>query len=56
MKVGIEPGEAVLVGTAEIISLIAAASPGSDNAFEACKDGISRMKKMKSICKDERYL
>ena len=39
----------------EIISLVAASSPNSEDAFEACKFGISRMKKMSSICKTEKY-
>ena len=37
----------------EIISLIAISSPNSEDAFEGCKRGISRMKKMKSIIKNE---
>ena len=41
------------LGLGEIISLIAASSPNSEDAFEACKVGISRMKKMKSIIKNE---
>ena len=37
----------------EIISLVAASSPNSDDAFEACKFGISRLKKMTTIIKSE---
>ena len=33
----------------EIISLVAASSPNSEDAFEACKFGISRMKKMSTM-------
>jgi len=39
----------------EIISLVAASSPNSEDAFEACKQGISRMKKMATIHKTEKY-
>ena len=39
----------------EIISLVAASSPASEDAFEACRHGISRLKKMKSVTKTERY-
>jgi len=39
----------------DIISLVAASSPASEDAFEACKHGISRMKKMKSVTKSEHY-
>jgi len=39
----------------EIISLVAASSPNSEDAFEACKFGISRMKKMSTICKTEKF-
>ena len=41
------------LGLGEIISLVAASSPNSDDAFEACKRGISRLKKMKTIVKNE---
>jgi molybdopterin synthase catalytic subunit len=37
----------------EIISLVAASSPNSEDAFEACKLGISRLKGMKTIVKNE---
>ena len=37
----------------EIISLVAASSPNSADAFEACKYGISRMKGMITIKKNE---
>lgn len=39
----------------EIISLVAASSPNSEDAFEACKSGISCMKKMSTIRKTENY-
>ena len=41
------------LGLGDIISLVAASSPNSEDAFEACKQGISRMKKMKTIVKNE---
>ncbi len=40
----------------EIISLVAASSPSSEDAFEACKSGISRMKKMSTILKTEKFI
>jgi len=39
----------------EIISLVAASSPNSEDAFEACKFGISRLKKMLTIRKTEKF-
>jgi molybdopterin synthase catalytic subunit len=39
----------------EIISLVAASSPNSEDAFEACKQGISRLKKMSTIHKTEKF-
>lgn len=39
----------------DIISLVAASAPNSEDAFEACKYGISRMKKMSTIKKQEMY-
>jgi len=41
------------LGIGAIISLVAASSPNSDDAFEACRLGIARLKKMKSIVKRE---
>jgi len=41
------------LGLGEIISLAAASSPNSADAFEACKLGIRRLRKMKSIVKHE---
>jgi molybdopterin synthase catalytic subunit len=41
------------LGLGDIISLVAASSPNSEDAFEACKRGISRLKKMKTIVKNE---
>jgi molybdopterin synthase catalytic subunit len=43
------------LGIGEIISLVAASSPNSEDAFEACKFGISRMKKMTTIHKTEKF-
>jgi molybdopterin synthase catalytic subunit len=37
----------------EIISLTAASSPNSEDAFAACEFGISRLRKMQTIVKDE---
>jgi len=39
----------------DIISLVAASSPNSEDAFEACRHGISRLKKMSTILKTEKY-
>ena len=41
------------LGLGDIISLVAASSPNSEDAFEACRQGISRLKKMKTIVKNE---
>ncbi len=38
----------------EIISLVAASSPNSEDAFAACKHGIARLKKMTTIKKTEK--
>ncbi|HEY6007503.1 MAG TPA: molybdenum cofactor biosynthesis protein MoaE [Geobacteraceae bacterium] len=43
------------LGVGDIISLVAASSPNSSDAFEACQHGISRLKKMATIKKQERY-
>jgi len=43
------------LAVSEIISLVAASSPNSEDAFEACKHGISRLKKMATISKTEKY-
>lgn len=40
----------------EIISLVAASSPNSEDAFAACKHGIARLKKMTGIKKTEMYV
>lgn len=37
----------------EIISLAAASSPNSEDAFAACKQGIARLRKMRTIVKNE---
>ena len=39
----------------EIISLVAASSPNSEDAFEACKFGISKLKNMTTIIKTESF-
>jgi molybdopterin synthase catalytic subunit len=41
------------LGIGEIISLVAVSSPASEDAFAACKFGIGRLKKMRSIVKNE---
>lgn len=41
------------LGVGEIIALVAATSPNSEDVFEACKLGIGRLKKMKTIVKSE---
>jgi molybdopterin synthase catalytic subunit len=41
------------LGLGEINSLVAASSPNSDDAFEACKLGIFLLRKMKTIVKNE---
>jgi molybdopterin synthase catalytic subunit len=41
------------IGLGEIISLVAASSSNSEDAFAACKTGLSRLKKMKTIAKNE---
>lgn len=40
----------------EIISLVAASSPNSEDAFEACRFGISQLKKMSTISKFETFV
>lgn len=44
------------LGVGEIISLVAASSPNSEDAFAACRHGIARLKKMASIRKTEMYV
>ncbi|MBC7962722.1 MAG: molybdenum cofactor biosynthesis protein MoaE [Steroidobacteraceae bacterium] len=39
----------------DIISLVAASSPNSEDAFEACRFGINSMKKMSTIHKTEKF-
>jgi len=41
------------VGVGEIISLVAVSSSSSEDAFAACKTGLARLKKMRSIVKNE---
>ena len=43
------------VGIGEIISLVAASSPNSEDAFVACRYGISRLKAMRTIDKQEHF-
>lgn len=40
----------------DIISLIAVSSPDSNDAFEACRYGLGRFKKMTTLKKSERFL
>lgn len=40
----------------EIIALVAASSPNSEDAFEACKFGVGCLKKMKTITKSEKFV
>jgi molybdopterin synthase catalytic subunit len=40
----------------DIISLIAVSSPVSNDAFEACRYGLEKLKKMSSLKKTERFL
>ena len=44
-----------LLEVGEIISLVAASSPNSEDAFDACRFGISRLKKMSTIHKSEKF-
>ncbi len=39
----------------DIISLVAASSPNSEDAFASCRHGIARIKKMATIKKTETY-
>jgi molybdopterin synthase catalytic subunit len=39
----------------EIISLAAASSPASEDAFDSCRYGISRLKKMTTVVKREQF-
>lgn len=41
------------LGIGDIISLVAASSPNSEDAFASCRHGISRLKKMATIRKNE---
>ncbi len=41
------------LGIGDIISLVAASSPNSEDAFGACRDGIACLKKMATIRKTE---
>lgn len=43
------------LGIGDIISLVAASSPNSEDAFASCRHGISRLKKMATIKKTEIY-
>jgi molybdopterin synthase catalytic subunit len=40
----------------DIISLIAVSSPDSNDAFEACRHGLGKFKKMTTLKKTERFL
>ncbi len=39
----------------DIISLIAVSSPDSNDAFEACRYGLGKFKKMTTLKKTERF-
>ncbi|MEI6205714.1 MAG: molybdenum cofactor biosynthesis protein MoaE [Desulfuromonadales bacterium] len=41
------------LGVGDIISLVAASSPNSEETFEACKYGLGRLRKMSTIIKNE---
>jgi molybdopterin synthase catalytic subunit len=41
------------VGVGEIISLVAVSSPASDDALTVCREGIARLKRMRTIVKNE---
>jgi len=43
------------LGIGDIISLVATSSPNSEDAFAACRHGIGRLKKMRTIRKNEAY-
>ena len=43
------------LGVGDIISLVAASSPNSEDAFAACRHGIACLKKMKTVAKKEIY-
>ena len=40
----------------DIISLVAVSSPASNDTFEACRHGLERLKKMKTLKKTEQFL
>jgi molybdopterin synthase catalytic subunit len=44
-----------LLGVGDIISLVAASSPNSNDTFDACKFGINRLRRMKSMIKTEKF-
>jgi len=48
-------GRTGTLNVGDIISLVAASSPNSEDAFAACKHGISRLKKMSTITKREKF-
>jgi len=41
------------LGLGDIISLVAASASASEDAFEACRQGLARLKAMTTIVKDE---
>ena len=41
------------LGLGDIISLVAASAPASEDAFEACRQGLAQLKAMKTIAKKE---
>jgi molybdopterin synthase catalytic subunit len=45
-----------ILDVGDIISLIAVSSPDSNDAFEACRYGLGKFKKMTTLKKTERFL
>jgi len=43
------------VALGDIISLVAASAPSSDDAFAACKQGLDRLKRMTTIVQEETF-
>jgi len=39
----------------DIISLVAASSPNSEDTFEACKYGLNRLRRMSTVIKTEKF-
>jgi molybdopterin synthase catalytic subunit len=45
-----------ILNVGDIISLIAVSSPTSSDAFDACRHGLERLKKMSTLKKTERFV